>query len=151
MPKRQSPNLGAAFSDISSVKPRKIEFNPKKKDYSDTQFLYKNDRIPLIPLSTQASRKPATRTAKRQEVKMTSTLKSNELFNKYPLKKTKENTKPKSTPKVKVPVRTTANNESSFEAPSMRCAVPQPEIAEPRPAISNRHLSEISTQSPEIT
>jgi hypothetical protein len=127
------------FSDISSVKPRKIEFNNKKKPSTDIQQVIKNNRIPLVALSIGANKKTMPRSAYRQDKKSVPNLKSDQLFNKYPMKKAKENSRPptKLSSTYKQPTQI-ANQDSSIEPPSMRSTVPLPEAAEQRPKISHR-------------
>lgn len=76
-----SNNPKSNFSDTSSVKPRKIDFVAKNKQNLDPRAKFE-DRTPFAIVSQN----------KRQPVKReVPALKSNELFNKYPLKRSKEN------------------------------------------------------------
>ena len=88
-------------------------------------------------MSIGANKKSVTRPPYRNDKKKVPNLKSDQLFNKYPMKKTKENSKPSKTASTsKQPTKIT-NQDSSIEPPSMRSAVPQPEAAEIRPTISH--------------
>lgn len=117
------------FSDISSVKPRRIDFIARNKQ--KVNELHK-DRAPLQTVQVQSTRKSVA-------------LKSNDLFAKYPLRKSKENVKPIRDLAKAINIKSKSDLVSQM--PSMRVA-PQPHEPEPIPTASVSMLE--SERSPQF-